>query len=46
MEITVDEVAMLLGKKDIEIFTLQKQNAGLREIVVQLSPPAPEPAPA
>lgn len=31
MQVTVEEVAMLIGQQRIEIFSLQKENAELRK---------------
>jgi hypothetical protein len=38
MNVTPDELAMLLGAKDIEIFALQKRVADLQKRVEELTP--------
>lgn len=38
MNITVEELAMLLGQKDMEIFVLQKQLQGALARVAELEP--------
>lgn len=42
MQVTVEELAMLIGQKDVEIFYLQKQIATLQKQVSELTP-KPEP---
>ena len=40
MQITVEEIAMLLGKKDIEIHALQKEISSLRALLEAANAPA------
>jgi hypothetical protein len=42
MQVSVEEVQMLLGQKDIEIFALHKQIVALQKRVEELTP-KPEP---
>lgn len=43
MQVTVEELAMLLGTKDIEIYSLQKQVASLQQKLAEVQPkPEPE----
>lgn len=44
MQVTPDELAMMLGAKDIEIFALQKQIAVLNAELAKLKPKTKEPA--
>lgn len=39
MQVTVEEIAMLLGQKDIEILVLQKQLKALQDENQKLKPP-------
>lgn len=43
MQVTVEELAMLIGSKEIEIFTLQKQIAALQKLVKELEPKPEQP---
>lgn len=43
MNVTPDELAMLLGARDIEIYALQKQLAEAQKKIAELTP-KPEPA--
>jgi hypothetical protein len=36
MNVSIEEVAMILGQKEIEIFVLQKQIATLQKRIVEL----------
>lgn len=45
MQVSIDEIAMLLGAKDIEIHHLQKQIAALQKRVEELTPKPAEEAP-
>lgn len=38
MNVSVEEVAMILGQKDIEIFAMQKQISALQKRVEELTP--------
>lgn len=42
MNVSVDELAMLLGAKDIEIHYLQKQLAALQKRIAELEKPKEE----
>lgn len=45
MNVSVEEVAMIVGQKDIEIFYLHKQIAALQKRIAELTPKSVEEAP-
>lgn len=44
MQVTIDELAMLLGAKDIEIYALQKQIQAAMKRIAELEPKPDEPS--